>query len=95
MKVFDGETIINMAMVRNRDKRAYTRGMRHRAISKKKRIAIQRDGSDWHKHDGQYSKGKIHCGCPTCKFSKACHLPTLRTIKEKERFSSAVKDYIS
>lgn len=35
-------------------------------IKKKKNLIHSLMGSDWYKHDGQYSKGKIHCSCPLC-----------------------------
>lgn len=95
MRLYDGENIINNKTVRHRDGRAYTRGMRHHAISRKKAIVLNRDGDDWYKHDGQYSKGKIHCGCKICKWSKHYHLPTLRTEREIEKFKYDVKDYES
>ena len=50
--------------------RAYTRKMRAKAIKRKKRIV---SNWRWHgnypfyKHDGMFSKGKIHCSCSLCK----------------------------
>ena len=47
-------------MNRSRD---YYRHHRERAIQRKKGIARRY----WHyNHDGQYSKGKIHCSCRMC-----------------------------
>ena len=48
---------------------------------------------EWYEHDGQYNKGKIHCSCGICKFSRKYHLPTLRDIKEKEHFKADLQDY--
>lgn len=48
---------------------------------------------DWYRHDGMYSKGKIHCSCPLCKFSRHYKLPTLRDIKENVIFKQALLDY--
>lgn len=50
--------------------RAYLRDMRRKNIQRKKRISNSVYGFDWYKHDGQYFKGKIHCGCGLCKFGK-------------------------
>ena len=44
--------------------RSYYREMRNKHISRKKRIA---KSIGWTKrHDGMFSKGKIHCSCPMC-----------------------------
>ena len=44
-------------------RRAYYREMREKHILRKKRLSARY----WfYKHDGQYSKGKIHCSCPIC-----------------------------
>ena len=43
--------------------KGYYRHHRERSIQRKKDIANRY----WHyKHDGQYSKGKIHCSCWMC-----------------------------
>ena len=47
---------------------------------------------DWYKVDGKYDKGKIHCSCKLCKFSRHFKLPTLRTIKEMIKYKDALKD---
>lgn len=47
---------------------------------------------EWYKHPGQYSKGKIHCGCGICKYSRKFGLPTLRTIRELAKFKSELQD---
>ncbi len=39
-------------------------------INKKKKLVHSLMGSDWYEHDGQYSKGKIHCSCPICTGKK-------------------------
>lgn len=38
--------------------RAFRREVRNKSIKRKKAIVLSRDGSDWYKFDGQYSKGK-------------------------------------
>jgi hypothetical protein len=48
------------------------------ANTKKKHISNAVYGVDWYKCDGQYSKGKIHCGCGLCKFGKRYGLPAIR-----------------
>lgn len=72
----------------------FRRDARHHAICRKKSIALSRDGSDWYKHDGQYDKGKIHCGCGICKFGKKYGYETTRTMRELEKFNLDMKDYI-
>lgn len=53
--------------------RSFRRKMRAKHISRKKRIVSHYaafrldDGMTYYKHDGMYSKGKIHCSCPMCK----------------------------
>ena len=47
--------------------RAYRREVRNKHIARKKRIA-KRIWGTWYKHDGMYSKGKIHCSCVMCAF---------------------------
>lgn len=61
---------------------SYRRDMRNRKIHHRKYICKLRDGRDWYEHDGQYSKGKIHCGCGICKFGKKYGLPTIRDERE-------------
>lgn len=46
--------------------RAYTRYMRKTHISKKMQKDLSYNMGRWHKFNGQYSKGKIHCSCPMC-----------------------------
>ena len=58
----------------------YRRYVRTKAILRKKRISNSVYGLDWYKHDGQYSKGKIHCGCGLCKFGKRYGMPTTRDM---------------
>ena len=47
----------------------YHRRMRENHIRRKKRIVSHYWGADefpYYKHDGMYSKNKIHCSCPLC-----------------------------
>lgn len=73
--------------------RAYYRQMRHRAISRKKAISRHVYGMDWYKKDGQYSKGKIHCGCGICKYDKKYGIPTVQTEREMSYFKLCMEDY--
>lgn len=73
--------------------RAFRREVRNKSIKRKKAIVLSRDGSDWYKFDGQYSKGKIFCDCDICKFSRKYGLPTLKDEKESEIAKSALNDY--
>ena len=47
---------------------------------------------EWYSYDGMYDKGKIHCSCKLCKFSRHFKLPTLRTIKEMIKYKDALED---
>lgn len=73
--------------------RAYLRDVRKRKIKKKKRISKSVYGLYWYLHDGQYSKGKIHCSCGMCKFGKKYGLPTIRDIRENIRERILLDDY--
>ena len=59
--------------------------MRDKKNRRKKRISNSVYGFDWYPNTGQYSKGKIHCGCGLCKFGKKYGLPTIRDMREKSR----------
>ena len=60
--------------------REFRRDMRNRKIAHRKYICkhVYYGGYDWYKHDGQYSKGKIHCSCKMCTYSKTYDLPRLK-----------------
>lgn len=73
--------------------KAYLRDVRNRKIQRKKRISKEVYGFDWYHHDGQYSKGKIHCGCGICKFGKKFGLPTTRDMKEQSIEKILLDDY--
>lgn len=73
--------------------RAYRRYVRNKQILRKKNIAVHNYGFDYYEHDGQYSKGKIHCGCGICKFGKKFGLPTTRDEREKSREELLINDY--
>ena len=82
--------------------RAYRRDARNKAIARKKRICREIYGTriggkektgSWYKHAGQYSKGKIHCSCRMCTFSKYYDLPRLSDYQEKEYVREALEDY--
>lgn len=75
--------------------RSYTREVRNKVIHRKKFICnhIYWDGCDWYKHDGQYSKGKIHCSCRMCTYSKFYDLPRYKDMVDKDRVKDALKDF--
>lgn len=56
-----------MKPTRKNRSRAYYRHHRRRVISRKKKFAKQAWDIEYYYHDGQYSKGKIHCSCSMCK----------------------------
>lgn len=47
---------------------------------------------NFYRIDGMYDKGKIHCSCGICKFSKKFGLPTLRTQKELLKFKQDLNE---
>ena len=64
--------------------RSYTRKMRAKHIKRKKRIVSHYRAWDeypYYKHDGMYSKNKVHCSCPLCK-SKAYYGKHMETLQE-------------
>lgn len=71
---------------------AYRRYVRNKAIQRKKRICYNRMGSDWYKCDGMYAKGKIHCSCRMCTFSKYYDLKRPEDYKQDEIFKSQLKE---
>lgn len=71
----------------------YRRYVRNKTILRKKRISNSVYGLDWYKHDGQYSKGKVHCGCGMCKFGKRYRLPMIRDLRENSRERILLDDY--
>lgn len=73
--------------------RAYLRNMRRKSIQRKKRISNSVYGFDWYKHDGQYSKGKIHCGCGLCKFGKKYGLQTIKCMRERSEEKILRRDF--
>lgn len=74
--------------------RAYRREVRNKHIARKKRIVktygLFSDG--YYKFDGQYSKGKIHCSCPLCTYSKYYDFPRLKDCIDKDRVKDALTD---
>lgn len=81
--------------------RSYRREVRNKTIARKKRICRAIYGASiggfenpgaWYKHDGQYSKGKIHCSCKMCTYSKYYGIPKFKDMIDKEAVKSALKD---
>ena len=85
--------------------RSYRRDVRNKTIARKKRICRAIYGGSphrlyespepgyWYKVDGRYTKGKIHCSCKMCKYSKHYGLPTVRDLREREIERDALKDF--
>lgn len=72
-------------MNRSRD---YYRKMRAKHIRRKKAIVHNwkwwGENPSYYEHDGQYSKGKIHCSCPLCSAkarNNGKHVKTLHEIR--------------
>lgn len=75
--------------------RAYRRDVRNKAIARKKGIVKRVYCSgDWYPHDGQYSKGKIHCSCKMCAFRVYDKNVVTESDKRKiEKMDSELKEY--
>lgn len=81
--------------------RSYRRDVRNKKIKHRKNLCRELytnningkvvEGS-WYKHDGQYSKGKIHCSCGICTYSKKYDLKPLYKIKDEEYVKIVMKD---
>lgn len=80
-------------MGKNQRNMEYRRYVRNKTILRKKRICSLVYGFDWYRYDGQYSKGKIHCGCGLCKYGRKYGLPTIRDIREKSIEEMLMFDY--
>ena len=74
---------------------AYKREMRNKVIARKKRIdrAVHAGVEGWYKYDGQYSKGKIHCGCIICKYGKHTGYPVLLEERHNEVFKYQLREF--
>ena len=73
---------------------AYYRTERRNHINRKKRIIkrVSGVGNDpyWYvKHDGELSKGKIHCSCPICRY----YGPSAAEMRAKEKMDYMEKEY--
>lgn len=75
--------------------KSFRRDMRNRKIAHRKKICKHVYGMDWYKHDGMYAKGKIHCSCKMCTWSKSFDLPSLKDEIEKERVKDMLEDLYS
>lgn len=47
---------------------------------------------EWYKHDGQYSKGKIHCGCKLCKPYKG-YYPSYKNERDDKFAKEDIEQY--
>jgi hypothetical protein len=61
----------------------FRRHQRQRVISRKKRISRKIYGErGFYEHDGQYSKGKIHCSCWMCSSKAKWHGISVSNLKK-------------
>ena len=72
--------------------KAYTRFVRETHIKRKKKLICDahpwlKELGGWYKHDGQYSKGKIHCSCPLCSI-KAYYGGHVLDLQERKQIES-------
>ena len=72
--------------------RAKRRKERYHQIRRKKSIC-EAHGFEYYDHDGQYDKGKVHCGCPLCKPGKKERLPSEKEVRESAPLEQDLKDY--
>ena len=73
--------------------RAYRRYHRNRIIRRRKRIVDEVYFGYWYKHDGQYSKGHIGCGCGLCKPGKRFGEPSIADWKKSSSYLRDIKEY--
>lgn len=73
--------------------RSYYRHHRNRSIrSKKEKISY----NYWnYKYDGMYSKGKIHCSCSSCKYSKKFNVKKKTWINSSILMKEQCNDYFN
>ena len=76
--------------------KAYYRNERNLHIARKKgiikRLSADSDSPYWvYKHEGELSKGKIHCSCPMCRF----YGPSYSDMKKRANMKQKVKEYWS
>ena len=69
----------------------YRRNVRRKQIRRKKKIC-NAHGFDWYKFDGCYSKGKIHCSCPLCTYSKYYDYPRLKDCIDADKVKEQLKE---
>lgn len=74
---------------------AYRRNVRNKHISRKRRLSESFVKCIEYKYEGQYSKGKIHCSCRMCTYSKYHKLKTFKDYKEEEKMKSHLSDWHS
>ena len=75
--------------------RDYYRKVRAKEIKRKKAIRLMYGDTSWYHHDGQYSKGKVHCSCPICTYSKFYGFDSFKEKKEKEIAKQALREYMA
>lgn len=78
----------------NRD-RNYYRKMRAKHIIRKKRIIDGLYHGSWYKHDGMFSKGKIHCSCPLYrgKDIRGRHIKTRQELRSDDSIKDQIEWY--
>ena len=47
---------------------------------------------EYYIYPGQYSKGKIHCSCPVCSYSKVYGLPTYKDVRAREYSAASYEE---
>lgn len=72
---------------------AYVRHQRFRVINRKKRI-IKEQNNYWHyRHEGELSKGKIHCSCWMCSGKTADHGYKISDLRKFTMMDDQVNEY--
>ena len=73
--------------------RAYRRYQRNRAIRRKKRIVDAVYIGYYFKHDGQYSKSHIGCGCGLCKPGRRFGEPSEADRRKSAPYLRDIREY--
>ena len=82
---------VYMAGNKNRDSEFY-RDERAKHIARKKKIIKEQNNYWYYEHEGELSKGKIHCSCWLCRH-KSYDYPKIQDVRNKLRLNSSLKEY--
>lgn len=69
----------------------YYREQRRKHIKRKKRIIKDLNNYWYYKHDGELSKGKIHCSCKLCRAKSRENGPKFSDLRKLEAMKAEMK----